>query len=96
MLWLFDNPKVSGLYNLGTGKASTFNDMANAIFTAINKKPNIHYIDIPETIGSNYQYITEAKMDKLRAAGYKDPFMSLEDGIKDYVQNYLLKEDPYL
>ncbi|MDE3017000.1 MAG: ADP-glyceromanno-heptose 6-epimerase [Pseudomonadota bacterium] len=96
MLWLLDHPTVSGLFNLGTGKASTFNDMAAAIFAAIGCEPNIHYIDMPEELVKNYQYATEAKMGRLRAAGYAEPFTPLAAGIKDYVQNYLRKDDPYL
>lgn len=95
LLWLLDHPKVSGLFNLGTGKASTFNEMANAIFTALNRKPNIHYTDMPESLMQKYQYFTEAKMNKLQAAGYNQGFMTLEDGISDYVQNYLTKDDRY-
>jgi ADP-L-glycero-D-manno-heptose 6-epimerase len=96
LLWLLDNPRVSGLYNVGTGKASTFNEMAAAIYAAIGRKPNISYIDMPETLVKKYQYITEANMKKLRVAGYKEDFTSLADGVRDYVQNYLTKEDIYL
>lgn len=96
MLWLMENPQVSGIYNLGTGKARTFADMAQSVFRALGKEPRIHYIDMPEEIVQKYQYFTEARMDRLRAAGYGRAFTSLEDGIKDYVQGYLLKDDPYL
>lgn len=96
MLWCLDHPQVSGLFNLGTGQASTFNDMAAAIFAAIGRAPNIHYIDVPADLVPHYQYFTEAKIDRLRTAGYAEPFTSLEAGVKDYVQNYLLKDDPYL
>jgi len=96
LLWMLDHSAVSGLFNLGTGKAVTFNQMANAIFAALNRKPNIHYIDMPETLVNKYQYFTEANMTKLRAAGYTEPFTPLEEGIRDYVQNYMLKDDPYL
>lgn len=96
LLWCLDNPKVSGLFNLGSGKASTFNDMAIAILSALGHEGKISYIDMPPTLVKKYQYFTEAKMDKLRSAGYSTPFTSLADGVKDYVQNYLLKEDPYL
>lgn len=96
LLWLLDSPQVHGLFNLGTGKARTFNDMAQAIFSALGTPPKIHYIDMPETLVKKYQYFTEAKMEKLRAAGYADPFTTLEDGIKDYILNYLVKDDPYL
>lgn len=96
LLWFLDNPKTSGLFNVGTGKAATFNDMAAAIFSALGRPANIHYIDMPEDLVKKYQYFTEAKMDRLRAAGYKDEFTAPAAGIKDYVQNYLLKDDRYL
>lgn len=96
LLWCLDHPNVSGLYNLGTGKAVTFNDMAAAIYAAIGRATNIHYMDMPESLIANYQYFTEANISKLRAAGFEMPFMSVEDGIKDFVQNYLQKPDPYL
>ncbi len=96
LLWFLDNPKASGLFNLGSGKASTFNEMANAIFGALGKIPNINYIDMPEELVKKYQYFTEAKMDRLRAAGFKHEFTPLDAGVRDYVQNYLLKDDPYL
>jgi ADP-L-glycero-D-manno-heptose 6-epimerase len=96
MLWCLDNTTVSGLFNLGTGQASSFNSMAKAIFAALGRDARIGYIDMPPSIAKKYQYFTEAKMDRLRAAGYSEPFTSLQDGVKDYVQNYLLKEDPYL
>ncbi|MDE3060047.1 MAG: ADP-glyceromanno-heptose 6-epimerase [Pseudomonadota bacterium] len=96
MLWCLDHPEVSGLFNLGTGRASTFNEMAAAIFSAIGRKPNISYIDMPADLVPKYQYFTEARIDRLRAAGYTDPFTPLEHGVRDYVQNYLLKDDRYL
>ncbi len=95
MVWLLDNPGISGLFNLGTGKGRSFNDMANATFSALERPPRIHYIDMPALLLNNYQYYTEAKMDRLHKAGYNTPFTSLEEGIKDYVLNYLMKEDPY-
>ncbi len=93
--WLLENPTVSGLFNVGTGKARSFKDLASATFAAVGKPPAITYIDMPEELRDKYQYFTEAKIDRLRAAGYKEEFYSLEDGVKDYVQNYLLKDDPY-
>lgn len=96
ILWFLNHPQTNGLYNLGTGKASSFNDMASAIFAALDRKPNIHYIDMPEDLISHYQYFTEAKMSRLRSAGYTVPFTSLADGVRDYVVNYLTKDDPYL
>ena len=83
--------KDSGLYNLGTGKARTFLDLATATFSAMGKKSNISFIDTPEDIREKYQYFTEADIDKLRAIGYETEFTSLEEGVKDYIQGYLMK-----
>jgi ADP-L-glycero-D-manno-heptose 6-epimerase len=80
---------LSGLYNLGTGKARTFNDLVTAIFNTLGKQVNIQYVDTPEDIRDKYQYFTEADMRKLRTAGYSDEFVSLEEGVKDYVTRYL-------
>jgi ADP-L-glycero-D-manno-heptose 6-epimerase len=80
----------NGLYNLGSGKARTFNDLVNTTFNAMNLKSNISYIDTPIDIRDKYQYFTEANISKLQNIGYKKPFINLEDGVKDYVQNYLL------
>ena len=91
--WLMENTISSGLYNLGTGKARTFEDLVKATFTAMGKEPHIEYIDMPADIRDKYQYFTEASMNKLRSAGYTDNFYSLEDGVKDYVVNYLLKKE---
>jgi len=96
MLWFLDHPEVSGLFNVGTGQASTFNDMAKALFKAVGREPSIHYFDMPDYLASNYQYFTEANITRLRDAGYKDNFSSLEEGVQDYVKNYLIKPDPYL
>lgn len=91
-LFFLDNAKVNGLFNIGTGKARTWNDLVKAVFAALGKKPNIEYIDMPESIRNQYQYYTCAEMTKLRKAGYKKKTTSLEDAIKDYVQNYLQRE----
>ena len=90
-----DNPTVSGLFNLGTGSARSFKDLALATFKAAGKAPDIQYIDTPVSIRDKYQYFTEADMSKLKSIGYNKPFTFLEDGIKDYVQNYLMKEEYY-
>ena len=79
----------SGLYNLGTGKARSFYDLAAATFRGMDLEPNIVFIDMPEDIRDKYQYFTEANMNKLRQAGYTEPFTSLEEGVDDYVRNYL-------
>lgn len=93
--WLMENQPVSAIYNLGTGKARSFEDLARATFAGLDLAPNIVFIDMPEDIRDKYQYFTEANMDKLRAAGYKDAFYSLEEGVGDYVRNYLAKEKYY-
>ena len=85
------NSLKSGIYNLGTGKARSFYDLAANTFKAMGKDVNIEFIDIPEDIRDKYQYFTEANMDKLRNAGYDKEFTSLEDGVEDYVKNYLMK-----
>ncbi len=95
MLWLLENPQVSGLFNLGTGKARSFKDLAEAVFTAAGKPANISYRDTPIEIRDKYQYFTEANMQKLKARGFGGNFHSLEDGIADYVTEYLAKDDPY-
>lgn len=85
----------SGLYNLGSGKARTFNDLVLATFAAMNKKSKIEYIDIPEDIREKYQYFTEADMTKIKIAGYSETLYSLEEGVEDYVKNYLLRTNYY-
>lgn len=89
MYWLYQNRPSSGLYNLGTGRARTFLDLAKLTFRALDREPNISFIDTPEDIRDTYQYFTEAPMDKLRRTGYSAPFYSLEEGIEDYVRRYL-------
>lgn len=80
---------LSGLYNLGTGKARSFYDLAAATFRGLDLEPNIVFIDMPEDIRDKYQYFTEANMQKLKDAGYAEAFTSLESGVDDYVRNYL-------
>ncbi len=89
------NPKNNGIYNIGTGHARTFKDLSTIVMESMGKAPHITYIDMPADLQGKYQYFTEAKMAKLRKAGYKAPMTSLEDGVKDYVQNYLMQADPY-
>lgn len=92
IMYMIAHPQISGLFNLGTGKARTFADLAAATFRALKMEPNIKYVDMPETLRPRYQYYTQATMDKLREAGYTDAFYSLEDGVEDYVCNYLAKD----
>ncbi len=93
--WLLANPKVSGIFNLGTGKARSFAELATALYTAVKQPPRLTYVDTPLAIRPNYQYFTEARMERLRAAGYTRPFMSLEDGVRDYVQRFLARPDRF-
>ena len=90
-LFFLDNPRLTGLFNIGTGKPRTWNDLVKAVFAAMDKEPNIEYIEMPDSIRSQYQYYTCADITKLRKAGYNKKTASLEDAIKDYVQNYLQK-----
>ena len=85
----------NGIYNIGTGQAHSFKDLASNVMASMGKTPHITYIDMPEDLQGKYQYFTEANMAKLHKAGYKAPMTSLEDGVKDYVQNYLMQADPY-
>ncbi|MGB2833462.1 MAG: ADP-glyceromanno-heptose 6-epimerase [Methylotenera sp.] len=85
----------NGIYNIGTGQARAFKALATSVMSSLGKTPHITYIDMPEDLQGKYQYFTEATSAKLRAAGYTAPFQSLEDGVKDYVQNYLMQDDIY-
>jgi ADP-L-glycero-D-manno-heptose 6-epimerase len=88
-LHFLNNQNHSGIYNLGTGKARSFIDLANAVFSALNRYSKIEFIDIPQDIRDKYQYFTEAKMEKLLKTGYTKEFTSLENGVGNYVKNYL-------
>ncbi len=91
-LFFLENPDKNGLFNVGTGKARSWNDLVTAVFNAMDKPVNIEYIDMPEHLKGKYQYYTKANNEKIISAGYNKPIMSLEEGVKDYVQNYLLKK----
>ena len=95
MLWLLDHPGTSGLFNLGTGKARSFADLANAAFRALGRKPEIEFTDTPAELRGRYQYFTEAEMGRLRAAGYQAPFTSVEDGVAIYLRDHLATGAPY-
>lgn len=90
-LFFLDNPRIGGLFNIGTGKARSWNDLVKAVFAAMNKNKKIEYVEMPESIRNQYQYFTQADITKLRKAGYKKETTTLEDAVKDYVQNYLEK-----
>ena len=95
IMWLYDHPDVSDLFNVGTGKARSFKDLALSVFDAMGKEPDIKYVPTPESIRDKYQYFTEANMAKLRQAGYDAEMTSLEEGVRCYVQDYLATDDPF-
>jgi len=93
--WLVNRPTVSGVFNLGSGAARSFKDLAEAVFTAAGQPSRIEYVEMPETLRPRYQYFTEARLERLRAAGYDGQFASLESGVGDYVTHFLSQPDPY-
>jgi len=93
--WLVDVPAVAGIYNLGTGKARAFRDLATATFAAAGQPVRIDYVDTPAVIRDKYQYFTEARMERLRGLGYTAPFLTLEAGVSDYVTRFLSRPDPH-
>lgn len=92
LYWFYKNKPVNGIYNLGTGKARPFLHLTQAVFSALEMEENISFIDTPEDIRDTYQYFTEANMQKLKDAGCPIEFTGLEDGVRDYVQQYLVTE----
>ena len=96
MLWLWRQGRDSGIYNIGSGEARSFLDLMNALGTACGRAPNIEFVDIPPEIRPNYQYFTEAKLTRLRQAGYNVPFTPLETAVTDLVTYHLAQSDPYL
>lgn len=95
-LYFLDKHDKNGLFNVGTGHAHTWNELVAALFNAMDKPVNIEYIDMPEHLRGKYQYFTEADMSKIKSIGYDKKATPLEDSVKDYVQNYLVKDYPYL
>jgi ADP-L-glycero-D-manno-heptose 6-epimerase len=93
--WLLDTPRVSGIFNVGTGCARSFRDLMVAMFSALGREPNITFIDMPEAIRNSYQYFTQAKVENLHRAGYNAGFTPLEDAVKRYVKGFLDREDRY-
>jgi len=87
VMWLLRNPRVSGLFNVGSGTARSFLDLVKAVGAAVGHEPDIRFIDTPVELRDKYQYFTQASMTKLRAAGFDQPFHSLEDGVRDYVRS---------
>jgi ADP-L-glycero-D-manno-heptose 6-epimerase len=95
MLWLYDHRDVSGLFNIGSGQARSFADLAAAVYRALGQEPKIEYVDTPLEIRERYQYFTEARMERLRARGYGGRMTPLEEGVRHYVLSYLAAADPY-
>lgn len=93
--WLLETPSVSGVFNAGSGQARSFLDLANATFAAAGKAPRVEYVDTPLSIRDKYQYFTEARMERVRAAGYSGQSTPLEEGVRRYVQDFLMKADAY-
>jgi ADP-L-glycero-D-manno-heptose 6-epimerase len=95
MVWLFDNPEVNGLFNLGTGQARTYLDLANAVCDAAGTPRSVEFIDMPEALRGQYQSFTQAPMGRLRAAGYPGQFTPLEEGVRHYVHDHLMPRNLY-
>ncbi|MDR1777486.1 MAG: ADP-glyceromanno-heptose 6-epimerase [Desulfovibrio sp.] len=96
IVWLLEQWETNGIMNVGTGTARTFNDLGRAVFAALEKQSTIEYIDMPKSLQGRYQNFTEADMDWMRETGCPMTFTGLEEGVRDYVQNYLEKADKYL
>jgi ADP-L-glycero-D-manno-heptose 6-epimerase len=94
--WLARSDGQSGLFNIGSGKARSFADLAAAVFAAAGRPPRIEYVDMPQPMRGKYQYFTQARMERLRTAGWNQPPTELEDAVRDYVVQHLSREDPYL
>jgi ADP-L-glycero-D-manno-heptose 6-epimerase len=95
MCWLLNTPSVSGIFNVGTGRARTFTDLIAAMYAAIGRYPHIDYVEMPPTIRDQYQYFTEANIESLRRAGYNAGFTGLEQAVKEYVIGFLNAPDRY-
>ncbi len=94
-MWLLASPSVSGIFNVGTGKARSFKDLMLSAYAALGTAPNIHYIDMPEQIRGSYQYFTQSEVDRLQGAGYNGGFTVLEDAVKTYVRGFLDSADRF-
>lgn len=95
MAWMLENPSVAGIFNVGYGTPRSFNDLAAATFSALNRQAVINYIPMPETLQNKYQYYTCADITKLRQAGFNETLTPIEEGVKEYVQHYLSMKNPY-
>jgi len=91
-LYFLEHENKNGIFNVGTGNARSWNDLVTALFNAVGKPVNIEYMDMPEYLKEKYQYFTQAELGKIKSAGFNEPIHSLEDGVEDYVKNYLTKD----
>lgn len=96
MLWAYDNPRVNGLFNLGSGLARSFDDLARAVFAAMGRAPEISHVAMPESLKASYQYFTQAERKRLKKAGFAQKPRTLEEGVRIYVQDYLERDDPFV
>uniref|UniRef100_UPI00374D046A NAD-dependent epimerase/dehydratase family protein n=1 Tax=Armatimonas sp. TaxID=1872638 RepID=UPI00374D046A len=96
LFWFLQHPEENGIFNIGTGRAHSWNDLAHAVFSAMGCEPRIEYIEMPERLKGNYQYHTQATIEKLRNVGCDVTFRSLDDAITDYIQSHLATPQPYL
>src|ERR1700729_1404413 len=95
MMWLLASPDVSGIFNVGTGKARSFKDLMLSAYAALGTAPNIRYVDMPEPIRGSYQYFTQSEVDRLQRAGYNGGFTALEDAVETYVKDFLDRADRF-
>jgi ADP-L-glycero-D-manno-heptose 6-epimerase len=96
LIWLIDSPDANGLFNVGTGASRTYREVVGAVCAAAGVSDRVEFIDMPAPLRGQYQNFTQARVDRLRAAGFAVPWTGLEDGVRVYVQKYLMQPDPYL
>ncbi len=96
MWWLLENPGVNGLFNVGSGVEETWLSLAHAVFAALDKPAAIEFVDMPESIRNQYQYRTKADISRLRRAGYAGDFRLVREGVRDYIVNHLMRDNPYI
>ncbi|HXQ06424.1 MAG TPA: ADP-glyceromanno-heptose 6-epimerase, partial [Bradyrhizobium sp.] len=95
MMWLLATPSISGIFNVGTGKARSFRDLMLSAYAALGTAPNIQYVDMPEAIRGSYQYFTQSNVDRLQRAGYNGGFTALEGAVETYVKDFLDRADRF-
>ena len=96
MLWMLEHPEVSGIFNVGTGSATSYNAVAQSVAHSMGLEPKIEYMEMPDAVRHQYQYFTEADLAKLRSVGYDSPFLTVSQGVDQYVRHFLAQEDCFL